>query len=216
MFSVIISFKTNPNNYLLSFTTKTTSALCTSFTGSSSFSRNKTIKEQREYLPIFRVRDELLQVVSDNRVVVIVGETGSGKTTQLTQYLHEAGYTNFGMVGCTQPRRVAAMSVAKRVSDEMNVTLGDDCGYAIRFENCTSSKTKIKYMTDGILLRETLEDPIVERYSCVVMDEAHERSLNTDVLFGILRKVVEKRRGKEINQKKQKWRERASRIWKAL
>ena len=132
--------------------------------GSSSFSRNKTMKEQREYLPIYRVRDELLQVISDNRVVVIVGETGSGKTTQLTQYLMEAGYTKFGMIGCTQPRRVAAMSVAKRVSDEMNVELGHEVGYAIRFENCTSDATKIKYMTDGILLRETLEDPIVERY----------------------------------------------------
>jgi pre-mRNA-splicing factor ATP-dependent RNA helicase DHX38/PRP16 len=162
--------------------------------GASAFSRNKTIKQQREYLPIFRVRDELLQVISDNRVVIIVGETGSGKTTQLTQYLHEAGYTNHGMVGCTQPRRVAAMSVAKRVSDEMEVELGKECGYAIRFENCTSQLTKIKYMTDGILLRETLEDPLVDRYSCVVMDEAHERSLNTDVLFGILRKVVERRR----------------------
>ena len=162
--------------------------------GSSSFSKNKTMKEQREFLPIFRVRDELLQVVSDNRVVVIVGETGSGKTTQLTQYLHEAGYTRFGMVGCTQPRRVAAMSVAKRVSEEMSVPLGGEVGYAIRFENCTTEETRIKYMTDGILLRETLEDPVVERYSCVVMDEAHERSLNTDVLFGILRKVVERRR----------------------
>ena len=207
--------------------------------GSSAFSRNKTIKQQREYLPIYRVRDELLQVISDNRVVIIVGETGSGKTTQLTQYLHEAGYTTHGMVGCTQPRRVAAMSVAKRVSNEMEVDLGKECGYAIRFENCTSDMTKIKYMTDGILLRETLEDPLVDRYryvfcflwmhtqgdhrcflfvfavvsnlcffavlpccraavllycSCVVMDEAHERSLNTDVLFGILRKVVERRR----------------------
>jgi len=132
--------------------------------GSSAFSRNKTIKQQREYLPIYRVRDELLQVISDNRVVIIVGETGSGKTTQLTQYLHEAGYTTHGMVGCTQPRRVAAMSVAKRVSNEMEVDLGKECGYAIRFENCTSDMTKIKYMTDGILLRETLEDPLVDRY----------------------------------------------------
>jgi pre-mRNA-splicing factor ATP-dependent RNA helicase DHX38/PRP16 len=193
--------------------------------GSSSFARNKTVKQQREFLPIYRVREELLRVIAENRVVVIVGETGSGKTTQLTQYLHEAGYTGSGarmppssssssssstpasssapafassaissMIGCTQPRRVAAMSVAKRVSEEMGVALGEECGYSIRFENCTTpGVTCIKYMTDGILLRETLEDPMCLRYSCIVMDEAHERSLNTDVLFGILRKVVQRR-----------------------
>lgn len=118
-----------------------------------------------------------------------MGETGSGKTTQLTQYLHESGYSSRGLIGCTQPRRVAAMSVAKRVSEEMNVKLGEEVGYAIRFEDCTSEKTFIKYMTDGILLRECLGDPDVEHYSAIIMDEAHERSLNTDVLFGLLRDV---------------------------
>ena len=86
--------------------------------------------------------------------------------------------------------------VARRVADEMGVALGEECGYSIRFENCTNlngKSTRIKYMTDGILLRETLEDPLVEKYSCIVMDEAHERSLNTDVLFGILRRVVQRR-----------------------
>merc|ERR1712003_512898 len=108
--------------------------------------------------------------------VVIVGETGSGKTTQLTQYLHEDGHTVYGMIGCTQPRRVAAMSVAKRVSGEMGVELGEEVGYAIRFEDCTSKKTVVKYMTDGILLRETLRESDIDHYSCIVMDEAHERS----------------------------------------
>jgi len=122
----------------------------------SAFAKNRTIKEQREYLPIYQVREALLKVVRENQIVVIVGETGSGKTTQMTQYLHESGFSTYGIIGCTQPRRVAAMSVAKRVSEEMGVKLGDECGYAIRFEDCTSEKTIIKYMTDGVLLRESL------------------------------------------------------------
>lgn len=155
----------------------------------SDFSRSKTINEQRRFLPAFAVRQELLNIIRENSVVIIVGETGSGKTTQLTQYLAEDGYSNFGMIGCTQPRRVAAMSVAKRVSDEMDTKLGEEVGYAIRFEDCTTERTKIKYMTDGILLRESLRDPDLDNYSAIIMDEAHERSLSTDVLFGLLRDV---------------------------
>ncbi|EFH47800.1 EMB3011 [Arabidopsis lyrata subsp. lyrata] len=156
----------------------------------SEFAMSKTMAEQRQYLPIFSVRDELLQVIRENQVIVVVGETGSGKTTQLTQ----DGYTINGIVGCTQPRRVAAMSVAKRVSEEMETELGDKIGYAIRFEDVTGPNTVIKYMTDGVLLRETLKDSDLDKYRVVVMDEAHERSLNTDVLFGILKKVVARRR----------------------
>uniref|UniRef100_A0A8C1YCA5 Pre-mRNA-splicing factor ATP-dependent RNA helicase PRP16 n=1 Tax=Cyprinus carpio TaxID=7962 RepID=A0A8C1YCA5_CYPCA len=160
---------------------------------SSEFAKKKTLLEQRQYLPIFAVRQQLLNIIRDNNIVIVVGETGSGKTTQLTQYLHEDGYTSYGMVGCTQPRRVAAMSVAKRVSEEMNSNLGEEVGYAIRFEDCTSEKTVIKYMTDGILLRESLRESDLDHYSAVIMDEAHERSLNTDVLFGLLREVVSRR-----------------------
>ncbi|KAH9708291.1 pre-mRNA-splicing factor ATP-dependent RNA helicase DEAH7 [Citrus sinensis] len=160
----------------------------------SDFAKSKTLAEQRQYLPIFSVRDELLQVIRENQVVVVVGETGSGKTTQLTQYLLEDGYTTNGIVGCTQPRRVAAMSVAKRVSEEMDTELGDKVGYAIRFEDVTGPSTLIKYMTDGVLLRETLKDSDLDKYRVIVMDEAHERSLSTDVLFGILKKVVARRR----------------------
>ncbi|KAL7670956.1 hypothetical protein ACOME3_005871 [Neoechinorhynchus agilis] len=155
-----------------------------------------TIK--RRFLPIFNVREKLLSVVRDNSVVVIVGETGSGKTTQLTQYLHEEGYSQNGLIGCTQPRRVAAMSVAKRVSEEMNTRLGEKVGYAIRFEDCTSSNTVIKYMTDGILLRESLNESDLDKYSAVIMDEAHERSLNTDVLFGLLREIVIRRQDLKV------------------
>ena len=160
----------------------------------SEFAKSKTLKEQREYLPIYSVRDQLMTVIRDNKIVVIVGETGSGKTTQLTQYLLEDGYAKEGMIGCTQPRRVAAVSVAKRVSEEVGCELGKQIGYSIRFEDVTSKETKIKYMTDGVLLRESLMDGELNQYSCIVMDEAHERSLNTDVLFGILRKVAQERR----------------------
>merc|ERR1712159_432650 len=108
----------------------------------------KTIKQQREFLPVYGCREDLMHVIRENQIVVVVGETGSGKTTQMTQYMHEEGYSTFGMVGCTQPRRVAAMSVAKRVSEEMGCELGKEVGYAIRFEDCTGPDTLIKYMTD--------------------------------------------------------------------
>jgi pre-mRNA-splicing factor ATP-dependent RNA helicase DHX38/PRP16 len=135
----------------------------------SDFSRTKSITEQRQYLPVFTVREELLNVVRENQITVIVGETGSGKTTQLTQYLHEDGWSQYGLIGCTQPRRVAAMSVAKRVAEEMGVELGDEVGYAIRFEDLTNEKTVIKYMTDGVLLRESLREADLDRYSAIVM-----------------------------------------------
>ncbi|KAJ5074182.1 hypothetical protein M0811_00811 [Anaeramoeba ignava] len=150
-----------------------------------------SIQEQRKSLPIFAHRQKILDLLSSNQVIIIVGETGSGKTTQLTQYLHESGYTKNGKkVGCTQPRRVAAMSVAKRVADEMGVTLGKEVGYAIRFEDCTSDKTVVKYMTDGMMLREFLREPDLGSYSCIMIDEAHERTLHTDILFGLVKDLA--------------------------
>lgn len=160
---------------------------------------SSSLGEVRRSLPVYSVRDELLGVIRENQVIVVVGETGSGKTTQLTQYLHEEGYTRYGVVGCTQPRRVAAVSVAQRVADEYGGRgVGAEVGYAIRFEDCTSSATCIKYMTDGILLRETLSDPDLDNYSVIIMDEAHERSLNTDVLFGALRNIIRRRRDLKV------------------
>ena len=160
----------------------------------STFAKTKTLAEQRAALPVAAVRDDLLQAVREHQVVVVVGETGSGKTTQMAQYLAEDGHGARGIIGCTQPRRVAAMSVAARVAAEVGVELGREVGYAIRFEDVTSDATRIKFMTDGVLLRETLRDPDLDSYAAIIMDEAHERSLNTDVLFGILKKVVTRRR----------------------
>jgi ATP-dependent RNA helicase DHX8/PRP22 len=154
---------------------------------------SKTILEQRQSLPIFLVRDQLLKAVLDYNILIVVGETGSGKTTQLTQYLAEAGYTSKGRIGCTQPRRVAATSVAKRVAEEVGCHLGEQVGYSIRFEDMTSADTKIKYMTDGMLLRECLIDPDLKQYSCIILDEAHERSIHTDVLMGLLKQTAQRR-----------------------
>ncbi len=131
--------------------------------------RQLSIQETRKSLPIYTYRDEFLAAIEEHQILVIVGETGSGKTTQLPQYLHEAGFTKNGMkVGCTQPRRVAAMSVAARVADEMDVKVGKEVGYSIRFEDCTSDKTVLKYMTDGMLLREFLTEPDLSSYSAIM------------------------------------------------
>lgn len=151
---------------------------------------HEKILEGRKKLPVFAYREEFLAAVKDHQVLILVGETGSGKTTQIPQYLHEIGYSELGKIGCTQPRRVAAMSVAARVATEMNVKLGHEVGYSIRFENCTSRKTIIQYMTDGMLLREILTEPDLASYSCMVIDEAHERTLHTDILFGLVKDIV--------------------------
>ncbi|XP_023311553.1 ATP-dependent RNA helicase DHX8 isoform X3 [Anoplophora glabripennis] len=161
----------------------------------SSFGKktNLSIIEQRQSLPIYKLKEELRKAVTDNQILIVIGETGSGKTTQITQYLAEAGFTSRGKIGCTQPRRVAAMSVAKRVAEEFGCRLGQEVGYTIRFEDCTSPETIIKYMTDGMLLRECLMDLDLKQYSVIMLDEAHERTIHTDVLFGLLKQAVTKR-----------------------
>ncbi|KAJ1333698.1 ATP-dependent RNA helicase DHX8/PRP22 [Microdochium nivale] len=155
---------------------------------------NMSIKDQRQSLPVYAFREQLIKAVHENQLLIVVGETGSGKTTQLTQYLAEAGFTKNGMIGCTQPRRVAAMSVAKRVAEEVGCQLGQEVGYTIRFEDHTSPATQIKYMTDGMLQREILIDPDLKRYSVIMLDEAHERTIATDILFGLLKKTLKQRR----------------------
>lgn len=146
-----------------------------------------SIQEQRKSLPIYKLREQLVSAIRENQVLVVVGDTGSGKTTQMTQYLAEEGFADRGKIGCTQPRRVAAVSVAKRVAEEVGCRCGQEVGYTIRFEDCTSPETKIKYMTDGMLQRECLVDPDMSNYSVIMLDEAHERTIATDVLFGLLK-----------------------------
>ncbi|KAI6861427.1 ATP dependent RNA helicase [Hortaea werneckii] len=151
-------------------------------------------------LPIARHREALLYTVETYPVTILIGQTGSGKTTQLPQYLAQSGWCNDGkVVGVTQanltqqPRRVAATTVARRVAEELRSPLGQDVGYSIRFEDVTSAATKIKFLTDGLLLREALVDPLLSRYSIIMVDEAHERSLSSDVLLGVLKKIRKKR-----------------------
>lgn len=183
------SVKTNPGNDMIPEWKRVTQSKDQSFGRRT----DMTIKQQRESLPVYRFRSELIKAVQANQLLIVVGDTGSGKTTQLTQYLAEAGFANNGMIGCTQPRRVAAMSVAKRVAEEVGCQLGQEVGYTIRFEDMTSPATKIKYMTDGMLQREVLMDPDLKRYSVIMLDEAHERTIATDVLFALLKKTLKRR-----------------------
>jgi pre-mRNA-splicing factor ATP-dependent RNA helicase DHX15/PRP43 len=154
----------------------------------------KKILEQRKSLPVYQKMDEFLKVFSENQITVMEGQTGSGKTTQIPQFVCYADLPNLRgkLVACTQPRRVAAMSVAKRVADEMDVQLGKQVGYSIRFEDMTDESTFLKYMTDGMLLREAMNDPLLTRYSTIILDEAHERTLATDILMGLLKDVSQK------------------------
>ncbi|CAG7818252.1 unnamed protein product [Allacma fusca] len=158
-----------------------------------------SIEETKKSLPIFPFKQDLINAVREHQVLIIEGETGSGKTTQIPQYLKHAGFTDDNMkIGCTQPRRVAAMSVAARVAEELGVKLGNEVGYSIRFEDCTSERTQIKYMTDGMLLREFLGEPDLQSYSVMIIDEAHERTLHTDVLFGLIKDIARFRKNLKL------------------
>ncbi|XP_061538468.1 probable ATP-dependent RNA helicase DHX40 isoform X1 [Phycodurus eques] len=146
-------------------------------------------ENESKRLPIYKHKAKLVQAVKESPFLLVTGETGSGKTTQLPQYLYQAGFCKNGKICITQPRRVAAITVAQRVAHEMQCTLGREVGYQVRFDDCTTQDTEVKYMTDGCLLREVLADPGLSHYSVVVLDEVHERSLNTDILLGLLKKV---------------------------
>ncbi|XP_029142901.1 probable ATP-dependent RNA helicase DHX40, partial [Protobothrops mucrosquamatus] len=150
-------------------------------------------------LPISKFRRKLVESIQGNIFVVVTGETGSGKTTQLPKYLFEEGFARQGTIAVTQPRRVAAISVAERVAEELGCPVGGLVGYQVRFEECISEETAIKYLTDGCLLRQILADPHLTQYSVVVLDEAHERSLCTDILFGLLKQLLH--REKEVKRK---------------
>jgi pre-mRNA-splicing factor ATP-dependent RNA helicase DHX16 len=157
--------------------------------------KKRTMQEVRDSLPVFPYKERFIEAVKQHQVLIIVSATGSGKTTQLPQYLWEEGFCEGPdgkklMIGCTQPRRVAAMSVAARVADESATKLGNEVGYSIRFEDCTSERTVLKYMTDGMLLREFLSEPDLSAYSVMMIDEAHERTLHTDILFGLVKDIA--------------------------
>ncbi len=145
-------------------------------------------------LPINAAKDRIIQAIQSHPVVIISGETGSGKTTQIPKFCLEAGLGTGGMIGCTQPRRIAAMTVAKRIAFELNESLGQSVGYKIRFDDHTPDNAYIKLMTDGILLAETQQDRYLNQYDALIVDEAHERSLNIDFTLGILRTLIKKRR----------------------
>ncbi|XP_012066040.1 probable pre-mRNA-splicing factor ATP-dependent RNA helicase DEAH2 isoform X2 [Jatropha curcas] len=174
-------------------------SLVNRWTGRPYSQRYLEILEKRKTLPVWHQKEEFLMALKKHQVLVLVGETGSGKTTQIPQFVLEAvdiespDKRRKMMIGCTQPRRVAAMSVSRRVAEEMDVTIGEEVGYSIRFEDCSSAKTVLKYLTDGMLLREAMTDPLLERYKVIILDEAHERTLATDVLFGLLKEVLRNR-----------------------
>ena len=165
------------------------------FTGNEFSQKYFDILKVRRDLPVHAQRQEFLNIFHSTQIMVFVGETGSGKTTQIPQFVlyDDLPHLKGTQVACTQPRRVAAMSVAARVADEMDVSLGEEVGYNIRFENRTSNKTILKYMTDGMLLREAMEDHDLKRYSVIILDEAHERTLATDILMGLIKQITKRR-----------------------
>nr|XP_057943755.1 ATP-dependent RNA helicase DHX33 [Doryrhamphus excisus] len=152
------------------------------------------IEVQRKQLPIYQARTQLVSQLRQLHNAILIGETGSGKTTQIPQFLYEAGIGRQGLVAITQPRRVAAISLAGRVAEEKRTQLGKLVGYSVRFEDVTSPETKLKFMTDGMLLREAIGDPLLLRYTVVILDEAHERTVHTDVLFGVVKTAQRRRR----------------------
>src|SRR4051812_32808983 len=144
-------------------------------------------------LPVVQRRSEIAELIAKHQVVVLCGETGSGKTTQLPKICLELGRGVDGMIGHTQPRRIAARSVALRIAHELNSPLGHAVGYKVRFHDQTRRETYVKLMTDGILLAETQHDRLLEAYDAIIIDEAHERSLNIDFLLGYLKQLLPRR-----------------------
>ena len=144
-------------------------------------------------LPVSARSDEILELIKNHQVVVIAGETGSGKTTQLPKICLQAGRGVRGTIGHTQPRRIAARTVAQRIAEELKSPLGDIVGYQVRFSDQSSSNTRVKLMTDGILLAEIQHDRFLSKYDTLIIDEAHERSLNIDFLLGYLKNLLAKR-----------------------
>ncbi|CBI36896.3 unnamed protein product, partial [Vitis vinifera] len=162
-------------------------------------SRPTEVENNRKDLPIVMMEQEIMEAINDHTAVIICGETGCGKTTQVPQFLYEAGFgskqasVQSGIIGVTQPRRVAVLATAKRVAFELGLSLGKEVGFQVRHDKMIGDSCSIKFMTDGILLREVQNDFSLRRYSVIILDEAHERSLNTDILIGMLSRVIQVR-----------------------
>lgn len=171
-------------------------------------SRPKEVEKNRMDLPIVMMEQEIMEAINDNTSVIICGETGCGKTTQVPQFLFEAGFgskgntARSGIIGVTQPRRVAVLATAKRVAFELGLHLGKEVGFQVRYDKRVGDSCSIKFMTDGILLRELQSDFLLKRYSTIILDEAHERSLNTDILIGMLSRIIQTRQKIYEEQKK--------------
>jgi ATP-dependent helicase HrpA len=145
-----------------------------------------------EALPVSQMREQILTALSEHQVIIIAGETGSGKTTQLPKLCLELGLGQAGTIAHTQPRRLAARSVASRIAQELEVEMGQEVGCQVRFSDQTTERTRVKLMTDGILLAQTQHDAFLSEYDCIIIDEAHERSLNIDFLLGFLKQLLPK------------------------
>jgi ATP-dependent RNA helicase DHX37/DHR1 len=160
--------------------------------------RTPEIRAVREKLPVFAEEQPIMEAIKEHDIIVLCGATGSGKSTQIPQFLYEAGFGHAkgypGMIGCTQPRRVAAITTAKRIATELNVRVGTQVGFQVRYEKRVEAQTRIKVMTDGVLLRELQSDFLLSQYSAIIIDEAHERGVNSDILIGLLSRLVPMRR----------------------
>ena len=159
------------------------------------------LDSQKRKLPVYKSKNSFLYLLEKHQVLVVVGETGCGKSTQLPQFILEAGYANKPgkMIGVTEPRRVAATTLATRVAEEQNCELGSTVGYHIRFdESFSREQTKVKFVTEGILIRELMGDPLLNNYSVLVLDEVHERTAQIDIIMGLLKKVMKRRRDLKI------------------
>lgn len=171
-------------------------------------SRPGEVEKKRKDLPIIMMEQEIMEAINEQSTVIICGETGCGKTTQVPQFLYEAGFgskhsvVRNGVIGVTQPRRVAVLATARRVAFELGLHLGKEVGFQVRHDKRIGDDCSIKFMTDGILLREVQTDILLKRYSVIILDEAHERSVNTDILIGMLSRVIRLRQNKYEQQQK--------------